>query len=88
MRSEPELYCRVCGYLPQDLPWGTSGNDPSWDICPCCRVGHGYEDSTPSSSRRFRDLWLAAGAPLFKPRLVNDGLSVLERLARVPEEYR
>jgi len=88
MRHEPELYCRICGYQPPDLPWGTSGDDPSFGICPCCGVEHGYEDSTPSSSRRFRDRWLAAGASLFNPRIVDDGLAGPDRLHRVPEQYR
>lgn len=57
------LRCRVCGWLQPEAPWGLDGKTPSFDICDCCGVEFGYEDCTDASVQRFRESWLAAGAP-------------------------
>lgn len=56
-----EPYCRVCGYLPPSPPWGESGKEPSFEICPCCGVEWGYEDALDAGVVRFRSCWLAQG---------------------------
>lgn len=83
MFSGGNVYCLVCGYLPSDPPWGLSGRAPSFEVCPCCGVEWGYEDSLPASVVRYRGRWLADGAAWQDKRTPNDGLDVEARLTRV-----
>jgi hypothetical protein len=80
--------CRVCGYESAHPPWGATGGDPSWDVCPCCGVEHGYEDVSPETARRYRRRWVGAGTPWSDPRTPHDGLDLDERGAHVPKEFR
>lgn len=59
--------CRVCGFQQAAPPWGDDGTTPSFEICDCCGVEFGYEDATRESAVRFRQRWLASGAPWFRP---------------------
>lgn len=81
-------FCRVCGYLSDLLPWGEDGRSASFEICPCCGVEWGYEDSLPQGVRAYRQEWLERGAPWFTPEEPHDGLTTEERLARVPLEFQ
>lgn len=56
-----ESYCRVCGYEPEEPPWGEDGCTPSFEICPSCGVEWGYQDATDAGVRRYRAAWLANG---------------------------
>lgn len=82
------LRCRVCGYVEPDnprwAPWGADGQDPSWDICPCCGVEFGYEDTLESAAMRFRRLWIERGAPWRDPSLRPQGWSLEDQLSRAP----
>ena len=88
MRNDPDRFCRVCGFEPADAPWGPDGLTPTFEICPACGVEYGYEDATPSSVKRYRERWLAAGGRWSDRSVAEDGMSALERLQRVPENYR
>lgn len=88
MCNDNKLYvCRVCGAAQTDPPQGESGNDASFDICDCCGVEFGYEDSTLAGLKRYREKWLSGGAewrnPCSKP---NDSL-LSEQLANIPYKY-
>jgi hypothetical protein len=74
--------CRVCGYEPEDPPWGTDGRTPLFEYCPCCGVEWGYQDATPIGVERFRAKWLESGAPWVDPTVDFDGLTVSARLRR------
>lgn len=51
--------CRICGYLDENLmPWGEDEKTPSFEICPCCNVEFGYEDSNNKSIFRYREKWI------------------------------
>jgi hypothetical protein len=76
-------YCRVCGFEPPSPPWGPTGTDPSWELCPCCGVEHGYEDASEAGVLRYRSRWLELGAPWSDPSVPEDSLTVDARLARV-----
>lgn len=80
--------CRVCGYQPGTEPWGEDGTVASFDLCACCGVEFGYQDSLPEGARRFRGRWLASGAQWSDRRIEHDGLRTEERLTRVPAGYR
>lgn len=76
-------YCRVCGYDPGDPPpWGEYGRFASFDICPCCNVEWGYEDSTFESTAKYRARWINNGAKWASRNQTPDDLSVEERLER------
>ncbi len=53
-----QLTCHVCGLVQDEPPWGGDGRTPTFDICDCCGVEFGYEDSTLESVRRYRKAWL------------------------------
>ena len=83
-----DLYnCRVCGYRWPTPPWGDDGESPDFDICPCCQVEAGYEDASPEGARRYRDEWLARGAPWNDESTPHDGLSTEDRLTHVPPGF-
>lgn len=51
--------CRICGYTAENfIPWGEDGQIPSYEICPCCNVEFGYEDTQISSIRNYRKKWI------------------------------
>ncbi|MDE0547415.1 hypothetical protein [Microbacterium sp. C7(2022)] len=87
MHSDENAYCRVCGYEPADAPWGADGTEPSWEICPCCGVEFGYEDASAAGVRKYRERWVAAGAPWSDPTTPLDDLELNERLARISPRY-
>ncbi|WP_407906848.1 hypothetical protein [Escherichia coli] len=45
--------CRVCGAEQPEAPWGDDGETPTYDICNCCGVEFGYEDSTVQSIKKI-----------------------------------
>ncbi len=57
--------CRVCGYELDSPPWGEGGDEPTWDICPCCGTEFGYEDCTLESTRARREGWVSGGMRWF-----------------------
>lgn len=79
--------CRVCGYRWEEPPWGASGQEPTYWICPSCEVEAGYEDVTPAGARAYRAAWIAAGAPWSDPDEPHDGLTTEQRLAHVPPGF-
>lgn len=55
---------------------------------PCCATEDGLEDVTPDTARTAREIWLAKGAPWFKPKRRPLGWDLDEQLANVPADYR
>ena len=84
MVREPELTCRVCGYKDPELPWGADGHTPTFELCPCCGVQHGYEDMTLVAARKYRATWLAAGAKWHSKTKPVARLIIEHQLAHVP----
>lgn len=80
-----EAFCRVCGYDSDILPWGEDGRTSSFEICRCCGVEWGYEDSLPTGVVKYREQWLAKGAKWTHEGVPHDGLTTEERLSHVPE---
>ncbi|OLY94437.1 hypothetical protein [Cnuella takakiae] len=60
-----DFRCRVCGLEQIEKPWGDDGATPSFEICDCCGVEFGYEDSTELSIKRYREDWLRRGGEWF-----------------------
>lgn len=79
--------CRVCGMRHMEPPWGVDGKSPSRDICECCGVEHGYEDSNLDAIRAYREKWLAQGAKWLDPKMRPESWSAEEQLKKVPPQF-
>ncbi len=89
MVNNEELYfCRICGFRYYNLPWGENNDNPSREICPCCGVEFGYEDSNLLGIQRYRKKWLETGAKWFEPRERPDDWSLEKQLEQIPKQYR
>ena len=78
-------YCRVCGLYLMDKPWGDDGETPTFEICPCCGVEFGNEDSTLTSIRRYRIQWLEQGTPWFDITKKPKDWKLVEQLQNISE---
>ncbi len=88
MHSKTELYaCRVCGYEQLEPPWGEDGQSPTYEICSCCGVEFGYEDSTKTSMKKFRDNWVAAGMQWSEKKQKPDSWDCDLQFKNIPKEY-
>jgi len=47
--------CPACGFLLQMPPW--DGKLPSEEICPCCGIQFGYDDSAGGDSLRRKEVY-------------------------------
>ncbi len=88
MSKDERYFCRVCGLEEEEPPWGEDGETPLWDICACCGVEHGYEDSSPIAIRRYREQWLGKGAPWWDLQFRPEGWSLEEQLENIPLQFR
>jgi len=88
MNAGAEYCCRVCGLRHDDPPWGVDGRTPLFELCDCCGVEFGYQDSTPVGAKRFRDAWLTAGAAWYKPAGRPPGWQLEAQLRDLPEAFR
>jgi hypothetical protein len=88
MPKNKEIACRVCGYLDeQDPPWGEDGETPSFDICVCCGVTHGYQDTLVESVKKYRKTWMDSGCQWETKRFLPTNWNASEQLENVPPEY-
>ena len=67
MSNDIKYRCKVCGRKDIIPPWGENGDLPIFDICECCGVEYGYEDSTETSTLNYRNKWIQNGAKWFCP---------------------
>jgi len=73
--------CTTCGYNELNTPpWGEDGSTPNFEICPCCGVEFGYEDSTEKGKERFLAYWIDNGMNWFVPKLKPCDWSLNEQL--------
>lgn len=88
MHSDPTNNCRVCG-LKQPYPqYGENGKTPTYEICDCCGVEFGYEDMTPSSAEKFRNMWLQNGAKWFRATAKPNNWSIGRQLQAIPNAFQ
>ncbi|MCO5057435.1 MAG: hypothetical protein M9905_06075 [Rhizobiaceae bacterium] len=88
MLSEPTLYCRVCGLEQAEPQYGKDGVSPTFDICPCCGVEFGYQDTIRDAVLKFRDEWLASGAKWAEPKKQPTNWDLPKQLSQVPEQFK
>ena len=70
------------------MPYGTDGQTPSFEFCPCCGAQHGYHDATVEGTRKYRKEWLANGANWDMPDQQPSDWNLEEQLSQIPEEFR
>ncbi|WP_244269261.1 hypothetical protein [Pantoea septica] len=88
MHKNNEFYiCRACGAEQLDAPWGDDGESPTYDICDCCGIEFGYEDSTLEGVKKYRTKWLGDGAKWHNKKTEPENWSVIEQLSSIPEKY-
>ena len=88
MHKNNDLYiCRICGSEQVDAPWGDDGESPTYEICDCCGVEFGYEDSTLQGIKKYRTKWLEDGAKWHSKKSEPENWSVVEQLSHIPEKY-
>lgn len=86
--DDAALNCRVCGYRNVEPPWGEDGRTPEYDFCPCCGAEHGYQDSTATGARVFREKWLLKGAPWDEAAAKPPDWDLEVQLRGVPADFR
>lgn len=88
MHKNNDLYiCRVCGAEQLEAPWGDDGESPTYEICDCCGIEFGYEDSTLQGIKKYRTKWLEDGAKWHSKKSEPENWSVVEQLCHIPEKY-
>lgn len=76
--------CHVCGYPNLDEPpRSKDGNVPSFDICDCCGIEFGYEDTTEENVKNYRKKWIDSGGEWFCKDLRPDNWSMREQLKNI-----
>lgn len=87
MHNDNEYICRVCGLVQNDITW-ECGVYPSHNICSCCGVEFGYEDSTINLIHNYRTEWIRNGTKWFNPSLKPQKWSYLKQLENIYDKYR
>ena len=80
------IYCGVCGFQNDEYPWGKDGELPTFDLCSCCGIQHGYEDIDASSLRKQRLKWIANGSEWLIQKLEPDNWDYRDQLKNVLSE--
>lgn len=64
-----------------------SDNDATFDICNCCGVEFGNEDSTMKGVEEYREDWIRKGAPWFAPEQKPKNWNLEEQLKKIPSRW-
>lgn len=88
MPSKVDYNCRVCGYRQDDPPWGDDGKVPTFDICSCCGVEFGYEDSTLTGVKKFREEWVKNGGVWFEKKSKPDDWKLESQLKNIHAQWK
>jgi|GEM_PF-1932010 len=83
-----EHICRVCGldYGPDNLTWWGDG-DASFEICSCCGVEFGIQDTHLMGVRPYRLDWLKRDELWFEPSKKPEQWDVFEQMKNIPEKW-
>ncbi len=83
--------CRVCGFMYDEFyPWGIDGKYSSHEICDCCSVQFGYEDSTKFSVLQYREHWLINMQGEWQSAFVSppEDWDLEQQLKQIPKEFQ
>lgn len=81
------LICRVCGLKQNEPQWGDDGETPTYNICDCCGVEFGYEDSSLIGIKNYRNKWLSSGGRWTKPNCKPENWTLENQLPNIPVKY-
>lgn len=87
MENKENYYCRVCGLEQVDPPWGEDEKNPSFEICECCGVEFGYEDSLIQGVKKYRQEWLNKRANWHEPKYQPQDWDLKSQLTNIPEKF-
>jgi len=88
MHNEPTYFCRVCGLDQLEPQYGESGNMPTFNICSCCGVEFGYQDTIISAVKAFRERWVREGMRWSIPEEMPENWSWEEQKNQIPEMFK
>ncbi|MBN9415514.1 MAG: hypothetical protein J0I12_08740 [Candidatus Eremiobacteraeota bacterium] len=81
-------FCRVCGYEPEEAPWGESGQQPTYQYCPCCNTQFGVTDAVFEQIQAERKAWIEAGMPWRSKRYAQpEDWNPLEQIGLIPYQF-
>ena len=90
--DEHDLHCcRVCGlYFENFFPWGENGQEPSYDICPCCGVEFGLGDENRNGVLYYRKWWIQNMSSQWWSQLESPPInwSLEQQMKNIPAEFR
>ena len=81
-------FCRICGKKQDELIWGEDDQSPTFNICDCCGVEFGYEDSNLEAIRTFRRKWLEEGNKWWNLKAKPKNWSLNAQMKNIPKKYR
>ena len=82
-----KTFCRVCGYDMGYPTWGENGQEPTYEICPCCGIEFGYEDATIKGIRQARQKWIDNGMKWFDMKEKPEKWNPLDQMKNIQQEY-
>jgi hypothetical protein len=81
--------CPVCGYSDLDEPpRGINGKTPSFDICDCCGIQFGYEDTSEPNIIKYRLKWIESGGKWFCQEMKPANWNIREQLKNIGIELQ
>ena len=75
--------CRICGLRQPDQPSGDDRKTPTHNICDCCGVEFGSEDTDAMAIELWRTKWVEGGAVWWQPKLRPPDWDLEEQLGRL-----
>lgn len=67
-KNNHSYICPVCGYDKLSEEPYDDGENPSYEICPCCGFEFGFDDqSRKLTYEEYRNQWIAEGMQWFNP---------------------
>ena len=81
------MNCRICGLIQDEPPWGDDNNTPTFNICDCCGVEFGYEDTKYDAVVRYRAKWIAGGAKWAYPKYRPPEWSLEDQLKDIDPQW-
>ncbi|MBN6075083.1 hypothetical protein HYE60_07480 [Aggregatibacter actinomycetemcomitans] len=85
MLNNNEYICRICGLIQDEPTW--EDDNPSYNLCPCCGVEFGYEDTTLASIRNYRNKWANSGYKWVELNIKPQNWNLDEQLKNIPASY-
>jgi hypothetical protein len=88
MHSDPTWNCRVCGFHQMEPQYGDDGKSPTFNICTCCGVEFGYQDTTVNSAKSFRKKWIEDGCAWSEPDRRPEKWDLDAQLSHIPTPFQ